>query len=297
MNSKIRTDLALEVHELLTESGKNIPGLRSESRRHEGFTVSRLQVLDAQGEEALGKPRGSYITLETDALLRREEKAFENGCTLLAQELRRLPEMSNNGNILVVGLGNRAITPDAIGPLAIESVMVTRHLKRQLPEHFGSFRPVAAMCSGVLGTTGMESGESVAAIAGMLEPEAVIVIDALASRKPDRLCRTVQLCDTGIVPGSGVGNARQALSRKTLGVPVIAIGVPTVVDAATLAIGLAEKAGIEVDGEALGSAGSMIVTPRDIDKSAADMAKLIGYGINLALHEGLSISDVDMFLS
>lgn len=174
---------------------------------------------------------------------------------------------------------------------------MTRHLKKQLPEHFGAFRPVSAMCSGVLGTTGMESSESVAAISRLLRPDVIIAIDALASRHPDRLCRTVQISDTGIVPGSGVGNARQALSRETLGVPVIAIGVPTVVDAATLAIDLAAKAGTELQAEALSEASEMIVTPRDIDKSVADISRLLGYSINLALHNGLTIGDVDMFLS
>ena len=153
------------------------------------------------------------------------------------------------------------------------------------------------MCSGVLGTTGIESSDLVRAVVQRLRPDAVIVIDALASREPRRLCRTVQLSDTGIVPGSGVGNARQAISREVLGVPVIAVGVPTVVDAATLTLDLAAGAGADLGSADFGEAGNMIVTPRDIDKYVRDAAKLIGYGLNLALHEGLTVEDVDMFLS
>ena len=186
-------------------------------------------------------------------------------------------------SVLVVGLGNRAITPDAVGPDAIDSVMVTRHLREQLPEHFGQFRSVAALAPGVLGTTGVESADMIRALADRLHPDAIIAVDALACAELDRLGRTVQLTDTGITPGSGVGNDRTGLSRDTLGIPVAAIGLPTVIDAG----------GFSDDPRA----AQMFVTPRDIDAVVRDAAKLIGYGINLALHDGLTIGDVDMFLS
>ena len=297
MNSNIRTDLAVESEALRRETARHeIPGVRETHRRVRGFGVTELEVLDATGERALGKPRGRYITVELDALIRREENAFADACAVLSAQLRALLP-PHCGGCLVVGLGNRDITPDAIGPDAVDCIMVTRHLKRELPDEFAGLRPVAAVCAGVLGTTGIESGELVRAVAERLRPDVVIAVDALASRTPERLCRTVQIADTGIVPGSGVGNARKALNRETLGVPVIAVGVPTVVDAATLALDLAAKSGVALDPEAFGAVGSMIVTPREIDKNVHDAAKLIGYAINLALHDGIGIADVDMFLS
>ena len=217
----------------------------------------------------------------------------------LAAELGALQGLEPGAPALVVGLGNRAITPDNIGPKAADQTMVTRHLVERVPEHFGSFRPVAALAAGVLGTTGMESGELVRAVAETLRPACVIAVDALASRSLRRVCRTIQLADTGITPGSGVGNARAALNAETLGVPVIAVGVPTVVDAATLTCDVLAEAGKgELNPAALQGAGDgLIVTPKDIDTQVHDLAKVIGYGINLALHTGLTIGDVELFLS
>ena len=299
MISSIRTDLAMEAEQIFRESGHGegeIEGIRSSIRSEQGFTVHTLEVLDPRGEEAIGKGVGRYITLEADGLIRRDEDAFSIACKLLARELRSLVSLPVSSSILVIGLGNRDITPDALGPLAVEKIMVTRHLKKALPKDFGAFRSVSALCSGVLGTTGIESGDFIAAMCQKLRPAAVIAIDALASRSSSRLCRTVQLCDSGITPGSGVGNPRQALSRESLGVPVIAVGVPTVVDAATLCADMLTEAGLELGGDTLPQPRGMFVTTRDIDRCVGDMAKLIGYGINLALHEGIEIEDVDMFL-
>ena len=300
MNGTIRTDLALEAEALWREgrpAGEAPEGVRARTERRGSFAVTTVEVLDGRGAQALGKPQGTYVTVELDALIRREENAFPAACALLSETLRGLLPLGPDDTCLVVGLGNRAITPDAVGPDAVDCVMVTRQLTEQLPEDFGGFRPVSAVCSGVLGTTGIESSALVRAVAETVKPAAVVAIDALASRSPDRLCRTVQIADTGIVPGSGVGNARQALNRETLGVPVIAVGVPTVVDAATLTLDLAARSGVQPDPACFGDAGGMIVTPREIDKNVRDVAKLIGYALNLALHDGLSIEDVDMFLS
>ncbi len=186
----------------------------------------------------------------------------------------------------MAGLGNRDITPDAVGPHAVENTMVTRHLVQQLPDQFGSFRQVTAVAAGVLGTTGMETQEMIRGVVEQVRPSGVIAVDALASRALNRVCSTVQITDTGIVPGSGVANSRAALNRETLGIPVIAVGVPTVVDAGTLAADVATEAGQkDLDSEALAKfGGSLMGTPRDIDARVADMAKVIGYGINLALH-------------
>ena len=299
---KRRTDLALEAKELWAESAEKetkLEGVRARDSLREGYQVTTVDILDEQGASSLGKPVGSYVTVQLDALARREEDAFGRAARAIAAELGGLLRLPEGAACLVVGLGNRAITPDAIGPGVADHTMVTRHLVEQVPEHFGSFRPVAALAAGVLGTTGVESGELVKAVAEKIRPGCVIAVDALASRSMDRVCSTVQLADTGIVPGSGVGNHRTALNRETLGVPVIAVGVPTVVDAGTLAADILAEAGQEgLDPEALAGAGEgLMVTPRDIDQRVADLVKVIGYGINLALHPGLTVEDVDLFLS
>lgn len=299
---KRRTDLALEAKELWAESAEKetkLEGVRARDSLREGYQVTTVDILDEQGASSLGKPVGSYVTVQLDALARREEDAFGRAARAIAAELNGLLKLPEGATCLVVGLGNRAITPDAIGPGVADHTMVTRHLVEQAPEHFGSFRPVAALAAGVLGTTGVESGELVKAVAEKIRPGCIIAVDALASRSMDRVCTTVQLANTGIVPGSGVGNHRAALNRETLGVPVIAVGVPTVVDAGTLAADILAEAGQEgLDPEALAGAGEgLMVTPRDIDQRVADLVKVIGYGINLALQPGLTIEDVDLFLS
>ena len=216
----------------------------------------------------------------------------------LRPALGRLLPRERTGEALVVGLGNRAITPDAVGPKVHEYTLVTRHLVRQVPEHFGDLRPVASLSAGVLGTTGMESGELVRAVSERLRPACVIAVDALASRSLKRVCRTVQLADTGISPGSGVGNHRAALDEESLGVPVLAIGVPTVVDSATLAADILEESGVEkVDEERLrGEHDAFMVTTRDIDQQVRDLSKVVGYGINWALQD-LEIEEMNALLS
>ena len=296
-----RTDLAVEAAQLWRERGGvgALPGVESRESKREGYPVTTVKILDCRGEQALGKPAGTYVTLTLEGLARRENDAFGRAARAVAAELTPLLKLSKGSPVLVVGLGNRSITPDDIGPKAADHTMVTRHLVEQVPEHFGSFRPVAALAAGVLGTTGVESGQLVRAVAERIRPACVLCVDALAARSVRRVCRTVQVADTGITPGSGVGNAREALNAQTLGVPVIAIGVPTVVDAATLTRDVLAQAGREeLEPHALGEAGGgLIVTPRDIDTQVHDLAKVIGYGINLALHPGLTIQDVELFLS
>lgn len=286
-----RTDLAIEATQLLNaQKAGEIPGVVTEERTVQGVSVTQVEITNSEGAQAVGKPQGRYLTLELTGLLRRAPGAFAQSAQALAQELTRLLPEGERMSALVVGLGNRLVTPDAVGPRAADHTMVTRHLIQQNPEQFAPFRPVAALAAGVLGTTGVESGELVRSVTEGIQPDLVIAVDALAARSVHRLCSTVQLADTGIIPGSGVGNARAALNRETLGVPVIAIGVPTVVDAATLA---ADLTGQEPEGEL----GSLLVTPKDIDVLVSDVAKVIGYGINLALQPGLTVEDVDLFLS
>lgn len=298
--NSIRTDLAVEARQLWTErSGEvtTLPGVRAEDGNRDGFPVTKVEVLDRRGEEALGKPIGVYITVELDPFFRREPDAFADAANLLGTLLRETLRLHAADSLLAVGLGNRGITPDAVGPETIDHILVTRHLKEKLPEDFARFRSVSAVCSGVLGITGIESGDLVRAVAEEVHPDAVVVFDALAARGLERLCRTVQIADTGIVPGSGVGNARRALNRDTLGVPVIAVGVPTVVDAATLTMDMASRAGVSPDPERFGPLGGMIVTARDIDKNVREVGKLLGYGLNLALHDGITIMELDSLLA
>ncbi|MBO5727888.1 MAG: GPR endopeptidase [Oscillospiraceae bacterium] len=295
---KKRTDLALEAKELWQEGAREqtrLEGVQAHSSRREGFGVDTVRVLDERGARELDKPVGSYITLTLDGLRRREEDAFGRAARAIAGELKGLlAGVEERGTVLVAGLGNRAITPDAIGPLVHRHTMVTRHLVEQVPEHFGALRPVASLSAGVLGTTGVESGTLIQAVCRAIRPACVIVVDALASRSLHRVCNTVQLADTGIIPGSGVGNHRQAIDRRTLGVPVIAVGVPTVVDGATLAMDLL---GQSEPPELAQGVENLMVTPRDIDAQVAELAKVIGFGINLALQDGLSVEDVELFLS
>ena len=290
-----RTDLALEAHELLGGE-KKLPGVTCRETEAEGFPLTTVEVTDREGAQALGKPEGTYHTLDLTGLERREEGAFPRAVAALAKLIA--PLLPKEGEVLVVGLGNRAITPDAVGPQAADRTLVTRHLIDMAPEHFGSFRPVAALATGVLGTTGVESGEIVKAVGERIGAKAVIAVDALAARRVERLCATVQVCDTGIAPGSGVGNHRFALDRESLGVPVIAVGVPTVVDGATLAADLLEEAGRETDPQALAGApgATLMVTPRDIDQRVADLGKVIGYGISLALQPELDLAGLEMLV-
>ena len=297
-----RTDLAVEAHELWRESAATetlLNGVRAKEHTCEGMTVTTVEILDEQGAAELDKPIGKYITVELNGLARWEPEVFGRACRAVAEQLRSLIKVGDGDTILVAGLGNRAITPDSIGPLCCESVMVTRHLVERMPGDFGHMRPVAAITPGVLGTTGMESAEILCGVIKKAAPKAVIMIDALASRKLDRLCRTVQLSDTGIVPGSGVGNARAALNADTMGVPVISVGVPTVVDAATLAADISQAAGFgEIAPEELSRySGGLIVTPKEIDSQVHEIARVIGYAVNLAAQRDISVEDITGYLA
>jgi len=297
-----RTDLALEAREIWQESTgetTKLQGVVARDEKSHGYKVTRVEILDEAGERALGKKKGTYITIELDTLRRREENAFSRGVHAIRDQVIPLLNLKEDDTVLIIALGNRAITPDAIGPIAAKHTLATRHLVDHLPEHFGNFRRVTVVQTGVLGTTGIESAEITQALTKEFRPDCVIAIDALASRKLSRVCRTVQICDTGIAPGSGIGNRRVELNRETLGVPVIAIGVPTVVDAGTLAADLLEESGRgTIDSAHFNPyGGSMIVTPKEIDNQVADTSKLLGYAINCALHQGLAVEDVDMLIS
>ena len=291
-----RTDLAVEAIEN-HKSAAALPHVRQSDRTLEGFAVHEVRILSEDAAREIGKPQGRYLTLELDALIRREEDAFPRACKALSTLLRELLPRPNDGPVLIAGLGNRMITPDAIGPQTADHVIATRHLVARSPAIFADWRPVSALAPGVLGQTGVETGEVICGVLDRVRPAAVIAVDALAAGRLSRLLRTVQLADTGITPGAGVGNARAALNKETLGVPVIAVGVPTVVDGATLAHEISSQLG-QPDCEALDDLSQpVMITTRDIDREVADISRMIGYAVNMALHPHLSVADIDLYLS
>lgn len=291
-----RTDLAVEAIEN-HKTAAALPHVRQSDRTLEGFAVHEVRILSEDAAREIGKPQGRYLTLELDALIRREEDAFPRACKALSTLLRELLPHPNDGPVLIAGLGNRMITPDAIGPQTADHVIATRHLVAQSPAIFADWRPVSALAPGVLGQTGVETGEVICGVLDRVRPAAVIAVDALAAGRLSRLLRTVQLADTGITPGAGVGNARAALNKETLGVPVIAVGVPTVVDGATLAHEISSQLG-QPACEALDDLSQpVMITTRDIDREVADISRMIGYAVNMALHPHLSVTDIDLYLS
>lgn len=296
----IRTDLALEARELWQESAgeeTRLSGVIAREEEVRGHRVHRVKILNDAGAKALGKPIGNYSTVELCGVARRDEDVFPRAIDTVADELAAMLP-AGEGCVLVVGLGNRSITPDAVGSAAIDHVMVTRHLVEKLPDLFGSLRQVSAIAPGVLGMTGMESREVIAGVAARISPVCIIVIDALASRRVARLCHTIQITDTGIIPGSGVGNARAAINRETLGVPVIAVGVPTVVDISAIVSDIAAESGAPLPEHILAEySDQLMVTPKEIDVRISDVGRIIGYAINSVLQPGVTLADMDVFLS
>ncbi len=321
-----RTDLALEMRELFLEAGEmisEIQGVRAEEELIEqGIKATAVEILDKNGEKALHKEKGRYITIELPKDWWMKQAVYEAACKACAKELKKLVSGNSLENVLVVGLGNRNITPDAVGPTTLDYVLVTRHLIRYMPEEIDKrLKSVCAIAPGVLGITGLETGEIIKGLTEKIKPSLIIAIDALCSRSVERVNKTIQLSDTGITPGAGVGNRRMSLNKKEMGVPVIGVGVPTVIDAATIAadaIDLLIKNMKENSGENQGfleilkdaeeedrlfllkevlgeNVGDFIVTPKDIDEQAEKMSRIIANGINIALHEGISLSDIDEY--
>ena len=284
-----RTDLAVEAEALWRESAAEtgaLRGVKVRQYRRGGFPMTRVDILDGEGARALGKPVGTYRTMDLKPCLPGGTARSSDAAQALGRELR--PLLPRTGCVLVAGLGNRSMTPDAVGPLTVDQLLVTRHLTGALPD----LRPVCAAAAGVLGTTGLEAAEWIRGMARAAGCAAVVAVDALASRSPDRLCAAVQLSDTGIVPGSGVGNRRMALNRESLGIPVISLGVPTVVDTLTLALDLLGEEGERIP-PALGRrAAALFVTPREVDAQIRALARILALGINLALQPALTLADI-----
>ena len=297
---EIRTDLALEAHEINAQAGRE-DGIRTEEETIDGFSITTVHVGEGEGERLAKKKAGTYINVDVGKSWLLASEGFAALVALLAGQLRKLFPADFSGTALVVGLGNYDITADSIGPKAVEKVVVTRHLRTLNPQLYESagFGDLCAFAPGVLGQTGMESAEIVRSIVEAVRPSLIVAIDALASRRLARLATTVQLCDTGIYPGAGVSNRRSELSAETLGVPVISIGVPTVVDAATLAYDLLGENADEKTAAAMlaGDGKDMFITLKESDVITKQTARLLGFAINRAFHGELSVEEMEELLA
>ncbi len=321
---QLRTDLALEAREIYQEEkNEEIPGVAIDNEEIGDVIVTRVEVLDDEGAQIIGKPRGKYITLESASLRKADADFKDEMSKLLAKELKAILPKKDNIKALVVGLGNWDVTPDALGPKVVSKVFVTRHLfKLYNKEDDVDVSEVSAISPGVMGTTGLETSEVVKGIVENSRPDIVIVVDALASRKMERVNSTIQISTTGITPGSGLGNKRKALDESNLGVPVIAIGVPTVVDAATLTSDTIERVIDAFSRQAkVGSqfynmlkelreeekydlirevlepySANIIVTPKEVDEIIVNLSQIIANGINIAVHPGIDLKDVNRYI-
>ena len=308
-----RTDLALERRDLYNKANNienDIDGIGAEEEKvNDNIIISRVRVTNEKGEEAIGKKKGNYITIDVRNLKIAGEEEIQKTSEVVTNELKKLIEnhITKQDAILVVGLGNIYVTPDSLGPKVINEIDITRHLLEYMPEVLDkNTRQVSAISPGVLGTTGIETMEILKGIIDNVKPKLVIIIDALASRNIERISSSVQIADTGIVPGAGVGNARKELTEATLGVPVIAMGIPTVVEAATIAADsltlfikkvqdngnsndflnkLQEEDKYKIIKEILAPEEyNFIVTPKEIDSLIEKMKDIVARRINFAIN-------------
>ncbi len=316
----IRTDLAIEAKEMYSiknvESG-DPDGVISNTESKNNSVITTVEIINKNGSEKLKKPIGKYVTIESKVLKNLDPKESKTMSYLIKEELEKIINIDKNSTVLVVGLGNWNITPDALGPKVVSNIMVTKHLKKYIPEYIDEdLCAVCAISPGVMGITGVETSDLVSGIVKKINPSLVIAIDALASKSPGRISTTVQITDTGITPGSGVGNKREGLNKDSLGVPVIAIGVPTVVDAVSIASEMIDKiySSIKLTSEKesaaikaieklkSSSAGflsdeseNLMVTPKEVDNLISHISTVISNGINLALHPDIDLEYIESF--
>ena len=320
----IRTDLALEIHEFLCENAEEILGIVSKDKSDSDIKITDIKIETEDASKRTGKPVGNYITVETPDLRFIDSSLYEKICKKISVEIKDLIDKKSDKPVLVVGLGNRAIASDSLGPEVIDRLMITRHLfsyaPQSLTENLGS---VCAIAPGVLGITGIETQEIVKGVCEHIKPSLVICIDALCARSIDRICKTIQICNTGISPGGGVGNKRSEISKNTLGVPVLAVGVPTVVDAATITDdtlnlvidSILKKADTNtpffkslkamdeneryalIKSSVLEFLPDFMTTPKEIDILIKKCAEVLANGINFALHKDITFSDIEVYVS
>ncbi len=315
------TDLALEAAEALTSEVREQRGIEMSVDERDNVSLTLVKVTNREGEKATGKPIGTYITLESSYMRENTPEIHQDIKKLFADSLSELIKLKKQDTVLIVGLGNRYVTPDSLGPKVISGIVVTRHIADTLPEEIkGNVRAVSAVTPGVMGLTGIETWEIIKGITERTKPSLIIAIDALAARKASRINATIQMADTGVTPGAGVGNVRGAINKETMGVPVIAIGVPTVVDAATLvndSLSSILNSMLEASKESkdfyrtlesireedrysLISAcldpytENMFVTPKEIDSVVDNLASIISGGINMALQPEIDLENVNI---
>lgn len=289
---ELRTDLALEAREIF---GENISGVEYTVDRKDEIEIEKMVIKTERAGQLLKKPKGTYITIELPPLTDNFEDT-DKRLVAIGEEIREL--LPVNGLVLVAGLGNIEITPDALGPKVVSGVLATRHISGEIARSTGldKLRPVAVLSTGVTGQTGIETSEHLLSVVKRIRPSAVVVVDALASRRLERLGCTLQISNTGISPGAGVQNHRTKITRETMGVPVIALGVPTVVDAVTLATDLLciedESDCVNIRNQVSPQGRAMVVTPKEIDLLVERAAKLISLAINFALQKDFDLSDL-----
>ncbi|WP_425446129.1 GPR endopeptidase [Dethiothermospora halolimnae] len=322
---EVHTDLALEARELYKEQNNvEVPGVEVDKDNDKDYTITRVKILDDIGSHKMGKPKGSYITIEVPALKKADQQLKDKISKALAKELKAIANHKKNTKTLIIGLGNWNVTPDALGPKVVDRVFVTRHyFETYNKTEDESMANVSAISPGVMGLTGIETSEIIKGIVEKTNPDLVVAVDALASRKMSRVSTTIQISDTGINPGSGVGNKRKALNKEYLGVPVIAIGVPTVVDSATMVNDTIDliteemKNHSEVGTDFYNMLDQMdkndkyelikevltpqmlngIVTPKEIDDLINDLSIIVANGLNVSLHPGIDLKDINKYLN
>lgn len=282
----IRTDLAMEAHELSRKEDKQkIDGVEAISENIGGLNVTRVSIFNENGAKALAKAQGRYVTIEAPQI-RYSPEEYQKAVEVIAKELSQMADITEDKLTLVAGLGNREITPDALGCEVVSGLFVTHHMKQHMDEIFK--KPLSGVCAiapGVLGTTGIETVDIIKGITETINPDLVIAVDALAAADIRRVCTTIQIADTGIQPGAGVGNNRKGLNKETLGVKVIAVGVPTVIDAASISNAQIPK-----------ELSPLMVTTKDIDLVIEKMAKAVANGINKALQPNLSLKEIECYI-
>lgn len=319
----IRTDLALEAREALTtDKEPDIDGVIYKTEKDDIMEITTVDIENETGSQTMGKPVGTYITIESEYMRDNDIQAQKKITEALSQKLGELIKPEKNKKALIVGLGNWNVTPDSLGPKVVNRILVTRHILESIPEDIrDSVGNVAAVSPGVLGITGIETAEIIKGITQRVKPDVIIAIDALAARSVSRINSTIQLSDTGISPGAGIGNCRTPLNEETMGVPVIAVGVPTVVDAATLVndtfdgilTSMLEKNGYESQtaksikhicdedkfDDILSAlepySGNMFVTPKEVDAVIERLSDIIANAVNMVLHPVIDIEDVKNF--
>lgn len=279
----IRTDLAMEAHELtLREEAGEIDGVIVKKEAYENIELTHVEITNENGANKLGKAMGTYVTIEAP-YMKYSIDDYENVIKLISETLGQMASINKEALTLVVGVGNREITPDALGPEVISNLLVTRHAMDFFDKDTVS--GVCALAPGVLGTTGIETTDIIKGVTERIKPELIIAVDALAAADLKRVATTIQIADTGIQPGAGIGNNRKGINEETLGVKVIAIGVPTVIDAATISK-------IDIP-EAM---SPLMVTTNDIDLVIERMAKAVANGINMALHKNMTLRDIESYV-